>query len=260
MPGTWENIKQGFHFRGDYFIVDAHCHVDCPAVASPKPFGVQDLIGVMDSLGIERACVNLSHFPDYAQANERAMASVRQYPKRLFGIAVASVYAPHSDVDRVRRCIEELGMRGIKVTARWDSESLMPPVSSQTAGLEEIYQLAMRWNCPVICHGYLTPSIARRYRDVQFILTHALEDWASAESYRKCENVHFDTSASFFPRASIAHFVKLFGAQRIVFGSDMPLIDPRVPLGVILSAGISEHDKERILGLNMARLLGLEAG
>ena len=47
------------------------------------------------------------------------------------------------------------------------------------------------------------------------------------------------------------------GAARVLFGSDIPLMDPRPQLGKILTADIGHDDKRQILGNNARRLLHL---
>jgi predicted TIM-barrel fold metal-dependent hydrolase len=45
------------------------------------------------------------------------------------------------------------------------------------------------------------------------------------------------------------------GADRVLFGSDQPLMDPRSQLGKIITAEISEAAKRQVLGENACRLL-----
>ena len=54
--------------------------------------------------------------------------------------------------------------------------------------------------------------------------------------------------------------VDLMGADRVLFGSDLPFIDCRPMLGYIGFSRVSDESKRRILGLNAARLFGLGAG
>ena len=47
------------------------------------------------------------------------------------------------------------------------------------------------------------------------------------------------------------------GEDRVLFGSDMPLLDGAQQIAKIVQAGISAEDKRKILGLNAKRLLKL---
>ncbi len=44
------------------------------------------------------------------------------------------------------------------------------------------------------------------------------------------------------------------GADRILWGTDNPFIDPRPGLGRMLCAEVSDEDKRKMLGLNAKRL------
>ena len=47
------------------------------------------------------------------------------------------------------------------------------------------------------------------------------------------------------------------GADRILFGSDMPFVNANAQIDKILYARIPDQDKRKILGLNMAKIIGL---
>ena len=51
--------------------------------------------------------------------------------------------------------------------------------------------------------------------------------------------------------------IRKHGADRILFGSDMPWDRPDRIRDKILGLRISDDDKEKILGINAQRLLGL---
>lgn len=48
----------------------------------------------------------------------------------------------------------------------------------------------------------------------------------------------------------------LFGVDRLVFGTGLPLYDPRLPIGGLLFSGLSEVDMKSIAGDNLRKLLG----
>ena len=73
------------------------------------------------------------------------------------------------------------------------------------------------------------------------------------------ENVYFDTAASpFLYRPEIYSQVsQLVGADRILFGSDYPLMPPSRLLGEIDSVDLPEEARNMILSGNARRLLGI---
>ena len=46
--------------------------------------------------------------------------------------------------------------------------------------------------------------------------------------------------------------------DRILFGSDVPILDYRSQISKIVTANISNEDKKKILGLNAIKLLNLK--
>ena len=66
-----------------------------------------------------------------------------------------------------------------------------------------------------------------------------------------------ETCSTFRTPGVIEQLVAEAGAERILFGSDAPLMDPRSQLGKIITADIDEDAKRMILGMNAQRILGL---
>ena len=71
-------------------------------------------------------------------------------------------------------------------------------------------------------------------------------------------NLYFD-SATYLAHRQLESVVNQRGAERILFGSRLPLFTPASSLGVLASARISDADKVAIAGGNLRRLLGMEA-
>ena len=59
---------------------------------------------------------------------------------------------------------------------------------------------------------------------------------------------------------SIEFLVNGAGEDRVLYGSDMPLMDTRLQVGRIVTADISDEAKVKVLGLNAIKLLGLDRG
>ena len=68
-----------------------------------------------------------------------------------------------------------------------------------------------------------------------------------------------DCSSSFaFVGAQRAkELIRIYGADRILFGSDFPIWDPARELQAVLEAGFTDAELEGILGGNCRRYLGM---
>ena len=67
-----------------------------------------------------------------------------------------------------------------------------------------------------------------------------------------------ETCSSSGTHRSVQHSVEGAGADRVLFGTDQPLLDPRNQIAKVLAADIPDDAKRRVLGLNAVELLGLD--
>ncbi len=76
-------------------------------------------------------------------------------------------------------------------------------------------------------------------------------------AYRMLEkflNLRIET-ARYLVFRGIEEIVRLFGASRLIFGSEAPLLSPGAAVTPILEAAVSGEDKERIAGGNLRTLI-----
>lgn len=69
------------------------------------------------------------------------------------------------------------------------------------------------------------------------------------------KNLYVETS-SYKPYFGLQEFVKRFGAERLVFGSGMPAIDPAASAAVVTWSGLALEQQELIAHGNIERLIG----
>ena len=73
------------------------------------------------------------------------------------------------------------------------------------------------------------------------------------------KNVYFDTAAS--PISTIPRFIrcaiKLVGIDKILFGSDYPLLAPKKYFSEMQQSGLAKTQIDQICGLNAKRLFNL---
>lgn len=133
--------------------------------------------------------------------------------------------------------------------------------------VQELFELTSEQSIPVLLDmrqnsGDLSSqydkiySIALRYpRTPLILLTVGYRHLRiTLKLMEKCPNIFLDTS-TFITFRGIEEVVRLFGSERIVFGSWMPFIEGGISIGRIIYADISEADKENIAYKNTMNLL-----
>lgn len=66
-------------------------------------------------------------------------------------------------------------------------------------------------------------------------------------------NIYADTALA--PVSEIKDYIKRYGHERIMYGSDFPFGDPESELRKVLGLGLTEEQREAIVGGNVAKLL-----
>ena len=75
---------------------------------------------------------------------------------------------------------------------------------------------------------------------------------------KKFPNLYLDISGTgLFRYGLLASSVKTVGSERVLFGTDYPICNPRMYVQAVLGEHISDEEKENILFRNAKRLLGI---
>ena len=244
---------------------------------SPKAqlAGADDLIAVMDAQGVDKAVI--FGFPWRNQSifklhNDYIINTVDRYPKRFIGFGCFDLFSNEA-LKETERCIDG-GLKGIGELAFYQSgidkaalERLEPIMAVCRA---KNLQALIHTNEPV-GHQYpgKTPNtlsqiyrMVRRFPENKIILAH----WGGGlfffsllkkEVKETLKNVYFDTAASpFLYDKAVYQIANLtIGIDKILFGSDFPLLKPARYFKEINNCGIDEDDVKRICGLNSQALL-----
>ena len=106
---------------------------------------------------------------------------------------------------------------------------------------------------PVQKYSYPTrfEKFVKRYPGVRFILAHSGGRYngilEAARIAKENRNVFLDIAGDIYANEFLEYITGEVGSQRILFGTDYPMMDQHTMLGVVLGAGISLKDKENIL-------------
>jgi len=247
--------------------VDAHAHLGPHGPFCIPAHGAADMVRRMDALGVERLVLS-SHAAfssDHKWGNDLAARACADHPGRIFAYAGANPNYPEEVREELKRCFSRPGFVGIKLHAVTHECKLEDPKYA------DAWQWAAERGCPVLVH-YWDPSpicgpdnlkeVASRYAKVQIIVAHmgglgtvhrALPDLAAEHP-----NLWFDTCCSRSSRGTIEYLIEKGLGGRLLYGSDMPFIDPGSQLGKVLYADIPEDSRAAVLGGNARRLFGWE--
>jgi hypothetical protein len=248
-------------------VIDAHCHFGPWHAFYVRRGGwARAMIDSMDLCGISMSILapHAALGPDERLGNDQAYRAAADFPDRLL---------PYVTVNPNRPCAATEAE-----IARWDPSGLRafkihPALHQYPAcgeGYRPMFEFADERGLPILSHSWagdplggpsVLAELAERYPGASFIFGHAISSWdmiaASCDEAARHPNVFLDLCTSALLYGALEHMVARAGADRILFGSDNPFIDPRPPLGRVLMARISDDDKRLLLGLNARRLFKL---
>lgn len=262
--------------RNDYAGRDplfAHLYSDPKA----KVATAEELIASMDQEGIDISIVLNIGWTDHElcrQTNDYIMEAISRYPSRLVGFCAIQPRAGEAAIAEIERCARG-GMRGIG-EMRPDiqgfdlgDEAIMSPVieAARHHGL-----ILLAHSSEPVGHNYkgkgtITPDLLYRFicrfPDVPIVCAHwggGLPFYALMPEVKTAlANVFFDTAATpFLYRPEIFKYVaEIVGVDKILFGTDYPLMPQSRVIQQLQSLGIGEEAEALILGGNAKRLLRL---
>jgi hypothetical protein len=223
-------------------------------------FGPGDLLGEMDTAGIEEALVFHTHARDCdPAAGNRFLSGEIEGNGRLHPVWVVM---PHDtgeipEPPRLLREMERNGVRAVRMypgkeyhsysLAEWNSGSLLAALEEvrvplmldiETVGWDEIAPLLAK-------HPHI-PVIATNvsYRHNRFLYP----------LFARYGTLHVETSR-FFGAGAFEDVVARFGSRRLLFGTGMPGYTGCAAVSMLTYADISPADKEAIAGGNLRALL-----
>ena len=195
------------------------------------------------------------------KCNEMTAGFMRERPKLVEGLCYLNP-ANGGCLEELKRCVEGFGMRGIKlwVATYCDDERVFP-----------IAEAAVKYGIPILAHtffkeigqlehesrGFHAANLGKRYPELKLIAAHTGANvYHTVKSVKDVRNVCVDFSGSFFRRDDIEYTVRHLGAERVLFGSDMPGVFEDC-LGKAETSGITDGERELIYYKNACRLFGL---
>ncbi len=218
----------------------------------------------MDRAGIDQSCINCIFHGEARRGNDLVAEFVRRAPDRFIPVAFVTPHYPDEMVPELERCFDQLGAKYIKIYPHYVRVSQEDPV------YYPIFEFASDRGLAVMSHAwhYFDPdsvSILKRYEEllkrfpkVTWVIAHGGSGSRRqiVEAAHELPDIYLETCGSIRLGAT-DYVVERVGAERVLFGSDMPLLDNSQALAKIVMSDVSEEGKRKILGLNAKRLLKL---
>jgi len=252
----------------DELIIDAHAHMGpWYNFHVPERGSATSMVHAMDLVGFDTviASPHIAIGPDYRQGNEDVAAAAREFPGRIMAFVTINPNYGRAEIE--------------KDIAYWDQKTgilafkLHPSTHGYPASGENyypVYEYANAHGLPILSHCWdgdprgassVVNGLAGQFANVSFIIGHSASGWQVMEQgvseAKARENVYLDLTGSRLLRGLLEEMVRGIGAERVLFGTDVPFIDPRPGLGRVLMARISDDEKRLVLGLNAKRLFRL---
>jgi predicted TIM-barrel fold metal-dependent hydrolase len=245
----------------DVLIIDAHTHVGSGAnsgtVAARDQGHPEDVLAHLEAVGIDLV-VAFSFWlgSDVCLGNDEVAQWMRDYPDRVVGFTGLNPHpGPEVMLAELERCWE-MGMRGIKLIPQVQGDFPVGyPIDGPNFG--PVYDFANEREMMILSHSWGSPSIlttlVTAYPGIKFLVGH-FAGGRFGPLTCEFENVYQTTTSGVFYQ-EVARFVEKYGANKLVYGSDLACADGAWGVGQVAFARISLEDKRKILGLTMAGLL-----
>ncbi len=241
----------------DVLVIDVHVHWG-RWLTMNLPAAEDGIVRKMRRAGVSKACVNGILNPDVAEGNDQVASAAKRYPDEIIGFAALNPYQPRPMIDELRRCVEELGMRGLKVHQMVSAPAYSPfPIDPLDAAWTQVWEYLDARNMPVLWHGVVEEAVIARFSGIPFVMAHGLSSPATFRALARYPNFHIETASTQNTRWYMAEAVDVLGVDRVLWGTDAPLDDFAHRWGVILDSDLSEDEQRMALGGNAARLLAL---
>jgi uncharacterized protein len=232
---------------------------------------IDTTLAAMDDADIEVGLLSAWHGPTGELIPNQAVAGwVGAHPTRLVGLAGVDLARPMAAVRELRRCVEDLDFRGLRVVPwLWG----LPPNDRR---FYPLYAACVDLGVPFCTQvGHTGPlrssepgrpipyldDVALDFPELVIVAGHIGYPW-TAEMIalaRKYENVYIDTSAYTVRRYpdELVDYMRAGGRHKVLFGTNWPMIAPARALEGLDELALDDEARELFLGGNARRVFSL---
>ena len=245
-------------------IFDCHGHIgvhpDFPAYKSTP----EEMLEVMDLLNVEVLAITSTRacYTDCPRGNAEVAEVLRRFARRFRGYITVNPrprgealrelerwgHFHHPALIKLHPDLHKYPVTGDAYQPIWD-------FANQTHSIVLVHT----WESDPNCGPLMFAPIARSFPQAKIILGHSGVTWRgyeqAVEAAGAAPNTYLDIAGSQSHRTILERMVARVGADRVLFGSDMPYLEAAIALGRVLSARITDEHREKILRKNFKKLI-----
>ncbi|MGH9696594.1 MAG: amidohydrolase family protein [Bryobacteraceae bacterium] len=242
-------------------MIDAHVHIGKSTRLQIDVDG-EHLVRVADEIGFEKICCTdlTALFYDMHEWNRLLFEEMKKFPDRIIGYAsLHSTRFGDEALQELERCANDYGMRGLKIYST-------PQMTIAEPATIPILEKTVELGFPVLAHAtpleceYLMAAVP----ECRLMMAHAAAqpyahgDWNRAiMAAKRYPNLYLETASSTIDTGFLDTCVRELGPAKIIFGTDIPLLDPYFQLSKVRDTNVAADGLKKILGGNILRLMGL---
>lgn len=253
-------------------VLDGHSHILQEGASSAGGYlmykgDADGLVEMKDLLGIRKTAIMSWSGPiacDPVEGNDVIVRAIKRHPERFLGMLyINPLITPAKDLKaQMRKRIGKEGWVGLKPYPRTGlkyNDPLYAPCW-EYANEKRIYSL-LHTGGPAGGMD-VVKELAKKYPDAQWMIAHTGGSFGMARgvvaAMKECPNIWAELTLTPVTNGVIEWMVNEIGDDRILFGTDAPMRDPRPQFGWVVWADLPVETRKKILGENYQRLLGMK--
>jgi len=204
--------------------------------------------------------------------NDEVASFVGEHPGRLLGIASVDIHRPMEAVRELRRCVRQLGFRGLRIVPwLWGlppDDRRYYPLYAECIELDIPFCLQVGHTGPLMTSEPGRPipyleNVALEFPELRIVAGHIGAPWTQEiiSLATKFPNLHIDTSAYKATRIpeDFVSFMRGRGVRKVMFGTNYPMLTAAACLEGLASLGLGEEETELFLHQNARRVFKIDA-